>query len=450
VTTIRVCIPTRNRPHLLRRAIESLERDIRLAGIRCLLLVVDQSDPAIQNTNRSYLGKLSSEWFPNVWHLGNRERKVIYSVSALYEPMQLTTEDARAAQELCYGENRNWPCLFFAGRPFISFDDDVVLRSARPKVTNRENRLGVAGGAPCALLAFDSEQDLHAAVEWIDSSAVDTLHKALCSTEPESQPQFVSCGVVGHSGLGTHALLAEVGCGVAREHLFASDRSFHRALRSTWVVRQSLSKTVTTMHGFMGTVFGTRNDRALVPFMPFGRGEDKIYATTIRHLRMHDTRLELPHSVLHLPDHGRIPHCEVDVISSSSLTLAFIIGIAPTDLLSFVRAARERLQSPEWQDIFIEMLGSYAQLQKTYCESVGSQPDLCRAAYRSVARTMLAWRALANACASRRIGGDVVIGLMQSRDTILQWCSIAEVWNDLWAEANFDKHGLSELCSARS
>ncbi|WP_295921310.1 hypothetical protein [uncultured Xanthomonas sp.] len=445
---INVCIPTRNRPVLLERAVDSLISDITCFSGDVRILVVDQSDADNAFLNTEILHSRSDKC-SEIFYLGCKERESIIRNFSWGEKIFLDT--LLPEKNDCYGFSRNWISLFFAGQRYCSYDDDVLIRSAKAILPSGGER-SIEGFTPWGLLAYSSETNLMDNISLPGNSATLALHSSLDGSADTEKPiAFSSCGVAGHSGLSTHALCSKIGCLESRKRMFGSDRSFRRTIESSWVVRQAPVNTYTSMNGFIATAYCALNRISMIPFIPYGRGEDRIYSSLLQHLGLSEKRLELAQSVFHLPTHGRVPSKTIDVTSTASLILSFLLTInaAGTNLGPFFKEAEYRLVSPDWKADFLSCFSKYCTHQVEQLMLISLLDDLCGAAFRAVARAIEEFKATATMCLRADIPWSLENRIIYCRDILLDWLSGATSWDAMWNQALLNRSHFLDLCQIR-
>lgn len=160
-----IAIRTADRPELLARLLASAESlEARGAPRRHWLVFDDSRDPAHERANRAAIGGCALD----VAHLGLPEATALeQELRAEFPHAQREIAwllGAGSADEATYGRPLNHALLRFAGRAFLSIDDDVILDARRPALT--QPGFAVTDD-PDELLWYEGENSL-----WRDCPAV--------------------------------------------------------------------------------------------------------------------------------------------------------------------------------------------------------------------------------------------------------------------------------------
>lgn len=430
VEALRIAIPTRNRPYLLRRAVTSVLKDVSKSDRPVELLIADQSDLSVEGRNAKWLAGAAKSLRGEIFHLDSRARKFLEGLGPL-EIAQLSGDPLRLDR---YGENRNWISLFFAGCPYVSFDDDVIVNGGIARELRGAKGCQVDSQIPWSFLAYTSRADLSSEMDPISSrrcvalEMLDGLSLGLNGSEVFAVP-----GVAGHSGLASHVLLADISCDLSSRRMLASTRTFSSLVASTSVVRQATHLRVDALKSLVATAYATKNQAHTVPFLPSGRGEDHVFAKALRASGKSSLMVSLDFSVFHLPQHERCPARVVDVTGIASIVTAAIESIGNCDssdhlfaeLLGVVR-------HKEHTAIVQAALCEHAERQMHYCAAVAQAVSQCSGAFAAIETLILSWQALAQKCRSSELGDDLVSRLHEAIKSICQFAQLGEAWQQLW------------------
>lgn len=427
---LRIAIATRNRPQLLSRLVDSVVADVAISDCCIELLVADQSDSNAEARNAACLQAAAARVNGQVFHLGHRARTAV-----------LETAPAIASRlGLCrpghqYGNNRNWISLFFAGDPYASFDDDTVLAHVRPRtLLDADDRN--AESVPWSFYAYSSRADLMSALDGAPghASVVADMLDALQHVEVPCTEAFALPGVAGHSGLGTHALLADTGCEATLRRLLASDQAFVTALDSTNVVRQATRRRVYLIASLVATAFAVRNREGTFPYLQWGRGEDHVFCRMLRACGQPPLAVSLDFSVFHFPGHGRGPARTIEVTGIASIATAFLDMFGDCESPQHLAAIMERVVGgPDSQSALQRMVQAHAQRQMNYCADIATRASACPAAFAAIERILLQWQALAVLCRHGDPTGGLDRDLHKAAEAIADLASLTNSWPLLWS-----------------
>ena len=433
-----VAIPTCNRPELVNRAVESVVHDAEKSELHPHLLIVDQSDHDVEREVIARLQGTAARTGAAIYYLGKTRKRFLRAKlnisSALFHDKD---ESSHSIPSHAFGSNRNWATLFFAGRRFASFDDDVIV-SRHSFVGLSDEMNGGDAGEAGSFYAYRTRTKLGGRVSQSPHASSSIINEMLQSLDlaPETALEsFAIPGVVGHSGMASHALIAETRCPSSRRHLFASDRSHEITLYSTCVVRQNATRTVLPMTSMISTAFARKNGLPLWPFITNGRGEDHILAKCLRAGSVNPYVVNLPFSVLHAPEHGRIPNATVQVASISSILSGLLdwIGTCAT-LDDLADRLTELVWSSNWHDALKVAVGEHAKRQANYCALVASAPDVCSHAFSSLERLVLEWTSLHIQCASGRVSPSLSLQLLAASQIVRRLTLLVRDWDQCWHE----------------
>ncbi len=307
VVLSRVAWPTRNRPELLYRSIQSWDEAIARHGRTADLLICDDSDSHIDERVRHTLSRYSRRSRGSVRFFGRTEKREVLSLmeqSGLSRDL-LEYAFGHAHQSFgAYGANRNWLLLANLGESFVCVDDDTTCSMARPR--DAQNGIGIASAISDEMFQFfESREKVLEAVLYAEVDPFQELERllsapladALRSEEetsrllgdatwdalqallrPRAHVALACRGFYGDAaGINTRLLLRLEGAhrervGVASEYA--------RAIASTEGVVIPRQATVARRLKLVSTCFALRSVEAVPPFSPIGRGEDTLWSTT--------------------------------------------------------------------------------------------------------------------------------------------------------------------------
>lgn len=310
---------TRDRAVLLRRAVASAFVHARMHDRAPQLVVVDDSDD-----RRATLDALQSLRV-EVSYIG-REEKL-----ASCARLAARTGVPRAIVELglfgdpaigfTAGANRNALLLACAGRALLGLDDDMCCELAMAPRTGEQ--LELANGEPTALWFYGDRSERTHGVRRCSDVDLLAAHEALLGRDlaslvaagaPAGAEHFARelhhglgrvaisvSGVHGDCGLSSPLSYLMKG-GATRERLLA-DYERNRVARE--ILRVVEAPTVTRRAFCMTGAIGLDHRELLPPFLPAGRGEDGVFATTLRLCDPFGFIGLVPVAVLHDPEGGR-------------------------------------------------------------------------------------------------------------------------------------------------
>ncbi|HEY5933029.1 MAG TPA: hypothetical protein VIU61_00245 [Kofleriaceae bacterium] len=311
---------TRDRPVLLRRAVASAFVHARVHERSPRLLVVD--DSIDRNATLDALRSLRVE----VSYVGHDEKVAICARLAASTGVPRAVVElglfGDAALGFSAGANRNALLLASAGRAVLGLDDDMCCELAVAP-GDGDRPLTLSNGEPTAMWFYgDRVERMHAVRRRND---VDLLaaHEALLGRdlaslvkdgEPAGTEHFARelqhgygrvaisvSGVHGDCGLSSPLPYLMKG-GATRERLLA-DYERHRVARE--ILRVVEAPAITRRAFCMTGAIGLDHRELLPPFLPVGRGEDGVFATTLRLCDPFGFIGLVPVAVLHDPQGGR-------------------------------------------------------------------------------------------------------------------------------------------------
>lgn len=335
-----LCIPTRDRPSELVRAVGSCVRNLEAWRRRCQVVIfADCTSGALERDCRTSVPERRQTGPEQpVLFAGERER-LRFAESLTREGLPKDVVQfglfGLGPRYPRVGANRNAILLHTLGQMFFSIDDDAVCDPAFSEST-RTGDMALRGeeDPPEFWFCTDREQ----AVSSVRHCDLDVLgsHEALLGRSVgdilagtagdalrigEMCPHFVEALANGSGSVGAtfSGLYGDIGVvsadkaltirnGGTRERLRASEEAFALALSSREVVRQAAAKTITHGGTFMGTFFGLDNRSLLPPFFPLSINEDGLFGYCVQSCRDGFFYGHLPFSLLHAPG-GQRSYC---------------------------------------------------------------------------------------------------------------------------------------------
>ncbi|HEX8209988.1 MAG TPA: glycosyltransferase family A protein [Longimicrobium sp.] len=335
-----ICIPTRNRPAVLRRALESyMHADVRVGRQTEFVLSDDSDDPEIRRENLAS-ARAAAQRFGKQTRIISPERRKSYA-RELAEHAGLPPEVCAFALvgdgecEARFGATRNTLLLDTLGELVVQVDDDTVCQLFRPPTVRQEARISSRpdvheywyypdlAQAVSAGAEFDGDLlGLHERVlgkrpaEVLAGSGATPVFDAVVTSRavtnaehPESRIIVSYGGLLGDCG----------GKGIPQYKLLLRDESFERLVRdaeefdsvyfSRQLIRCAPALTLTE-GGFCITAnMGFDNRVLLPPYPPVHTGEDTFFGVLRTVMQPYSYDAFLPFCTLHDPTSFR-PNCQ--------------------------------------------------------------------------------------------------------------------------------------------
>jgi hypothetical protein len=322
---------TRNRPALLRRALESfLENAQPNSRSHDYIVIDDGTTPEEASSTKSALEELAQGREVTIRFAGRAERHAF--AETLAAEAGVAPEVVRfallgdAASSITTGAARNSLLLDTVGDSFLLVDDDSVCRVAPcpdrlPGVAldSRTNPTELwfyrDRDAMLRDTAFAEQDPLAIHEEILGRQVADCLPPAGQGAEVDlayattdfaeqlwSRPGRVlatSGGVVGDSGMGSTAYLALPRDSQAR--LVRSEQDYISAVENRQILRAPLRTTISRGTFCVGASLGLDNRVLLPPFVPVQRNSDGLFARTLLRCFRDGYKGYLPWAVLHDP-----------------------------------------------------------------------------------------------------------------------------------------------------
>lgn len=326
-------IPTRDRPALLARALESYAANLQVHGRTVRIIVADDSrHSASIESNRAAAMRVQREFEIGVTVVDRewRERYADRIAAESGVPLDVVRfallGDARCG--LSYGAARNTLQLLSAGRVAVHVDDDTLCRQWRAVERPGEVRSGVDDGGMQYWYLPDGSESCDA-VEEVHTDFVGT-HETLLGAPASGLPGRIAArtlaveitdpsggwiagdhgcagigvtlgGGVGDSGL-RNAWPRLFFDGPSFDRLVEDESGYHDRLVTRRVVRVAPRSTVTDSQVCIGMNLGLDHRQLLPPFMPVQRMEDGIFMTVLRRCMPWLGAGHLSYAVEHRPE----------------------------------------------------------------------------------------------------------------------------------------------------
>ena len=324
-----VCIPTRNRPEMLRRCVESYIQCAQQYSRHINFVIVDSSDDAsVRERNVGALSALRKRYGVDISYLGPAEKQDFARRLAAQGPDPHCVDFAILNPEGCpndTGSNRNALLLSTVGECAIQVDDDTICRVV-PWIAKRDGVRFSSKFDPTEFAFLDEGEDIPAhrfelqdffalhetllgrsAGELIETHGLETVGferpTATLFRRIErggARVAATALGVAGDSGMGSSVYFLTFE-GESRASLTRSERVYRNALSGHRLIRAAPQLTVVDDAHCMTLNLGLDNRRLLPPFMPVQRGEDDMFAAILRSSAEGSTFGFLPWALAHEP-----------------------------------------------------------------------------------------------------------------------------------------------------
>lgn len=356
-----VGVVTRDRPESLRCCLQSYVENTKAYGREAEFVVADDSVGAeTRRQVKEMLREMARHEGLSIRYAGEEEKRR-YAAALIAGgdlPPEVVEFALFDAERYGYtpGANRNSLLLETAGKMFFSTDDDTVCRLAvTPEVEDEDDYDDGDPESPDQMgvwLFPDRETALQEST-FIDEDFL-TLHEQLLGR------QVASC-VVTHGGIDVLNLerlaardLGPIQSGTARvlvtlngvlgdsglrspiafrpmnrksrQRLVRTDSDYLASRFSREVLRVVERPCINRRTWFLSAALAYDNRLLLPPFMPVARGEDGVFADTLKICFENSFLADLPRAVLHLPPEARSYTPEQVWETASSLPTATIIS----------------------------------------------------------------------------------------------------------------------------
>lgn len=341
ITTIG--IPTRDRPELLSRSVNSFLTNTLNHGRETTFTVVDDSrETAMQTKNREILSDISANFGRNIYYAGIKERRNYCKLLSDYVGLPPDIiEFAFLGDDRCdysYGSNRNTLLVHSVGEVCLQTDDDTICKIAPSPNIDRGLALSSANhlnefwfyasrsaafgsvtpiekdllsihekllGKPvCDAIKLNIDDGINAAqpllMNDINSDFIENMQL------PDAKIAVTYVGSVGDSGLRKNYNAAR---------LFLKNGNFERLIRSKHeysmnintrnIVRTARYNTINKSNLFINMCTGLDNRNLLPPFMPVQRKDDGIFGRVLRLCFPQAFSGFLPYVIYHDPPEDR-------------------------------------------------------------------------------------------------------------------------------------------------
>ncbi len=337
ITTL--AVPTCDRPELLARCLRSYMQNAKTFGRHVQFVVADDSlDCVVRQKTREALQQLRQEFGFAILYAGLEEKRAYAEalVSDGKVPRDVV-EFALFNPHGCrptIGANRNAILLQTVSELFVSVDDDTICELRSPE--GQEHKLKFSSAvSPPELSVFPDYSSLLRAGR-LEEKDFFALHEQLLGRkiedcmddyeEAEVDIQNVSpslakkllsgdgairiswTGILGDSGFTFPSYLLKLQ-GAARRALVSNPSHYEAICRSRQILRVTKSTAIGGDGGnFQSVAIGFDHRTLLPPFMPVGRGEDRMFGLIYLNTFANDFVGYLPWAILHDPQPVRQNH----------------------------------------------------------------------------------------------------------------------------------------------
>jgi hypothetical protein len=323
VTTL--AMVTRDRPQLLRRALESYIGNVVHYGRTVSFRIMDDStQPAAVEENRHTVATLSQRYGVSIEHVDAAQSAVF--AEELVRRSGVAPEVVNFALFGAYGANRNRLSLRTVGEKLICADDDTICDFRGESVpgwdvetlpqrdtwhfSDRSSAFSylppvavdliglyepVLGARPSDLLTGLTADALGS-----HTMEPPTLRRLL---NQDARVLYCMVGIAGDCAQSNPATLTASGSSRAR--IFETPESYALSTRSREVVRRVRRPLLTTSTSCMAYCLGLDNQVITPPFFTRNRNSDGVYGFTLSMLYPDGLHAEFPHAIVHDPSEQR-------------------------------------------------------------------------------------------------------------------------------------------------
>ncbi len=337
ITAYMLAWPSAGRRLCLLDSLESLERNVRVAGREAAFLVAsDGPGSGLAPGLAEGLKGIEARYGIRIG-LSNLEsrREAIAGLTGrayreLLEYALLPCSDGPG-----WGVNVNAAMLASAGRLLVSTDDDVFCRPARPRARRGDAVGGDASAVAFSkafqngdLLYYPSREALLASLEEVEVDVIGSYERLL-GPRPEGRVLAACPGMYGDSAMGSaRSRLAFEGR--SREALMAG--GYEALSLSRELARIADRTTVSTSAQLIMTQAAFDNRVPIPPFLPLGRNPDGLCAVLTRLIYPDSLTAYLDFGLLHAPPEPRA-HARADLVGYrpglAELVMALAIACRP-------------------------------------------------------------------------------------------------------------------------
>lgn len=356
ITTIG--IPTKDRPRVLKRALESYLTNTQCYGRTPTFVIADDSENTkIQKQNKQMLQRLKERYFAPLRYVDESQKRVY--AEALASRAGVRPEITRFAllgeehpSVINYGASRNALLLDAGGEVCMQIDDDTVcevaaapekkdelLLTSKPDTyefwffDNHDEALEAVTVEARDFLSIHEQllgkklgQCLRTDVSWRVGNVDEAFLEGASSSNARIVVSFA--GAVGDSGMrhNQHRIFLE---GSSYERLVT--QKYRSQLNTRQILRVPVQPAISNGLGCISMHLGLDARELLPPFMPAGRNLDGIFGGALKVCSPHAYRGFLPYAIRHAPP-SRRSNPPVDVrfaaLNANDIILRLILSFS--------------------------------------------------------------------------------------------------------------------------
>ena len=324
-------IPTRGRPPILRRALQSYIENGRHRGKSTAFVVSDDTRRAfVQQQNKDVL-RLVEKGGAEIRYIGRRQRMEYANVLAQQADVPFdVVRFALLGDERCavtHGAPRNALLLHTTGEMCLQVDDDTVC-SVAPVATGEEGLTLTSRSNLHEFWFFDNHEAARNAVHFTGENLC-AIHERLLGKSlahrlaetggeeevvciDEISPRFFKnmkgpagvvvtfTGTLGDSGAQSnwHVLFSQ---GSSYRRLTQTEAAYRTGMGTHQILKASTRPTISDGKYCMAATIGLDNRVLLPPFMPVQRNEDGVFGHVLRICFQYAYSGHLPFAIVHDP-----------------------------------------------------------------------------------------------------------------------------------------------------
>lgn len=278
-----ICIPTCDRPELLRRSIGSLSRALG-PETGCAFLVADDSrQRESSRLNESVIREWSRDTDEDVYYLDRRRKRLLAAqmskATGLSEALIRFGLTGYPYDAPSYGANQNAIQLFTKGCGILCADDDTMFRFYRFIGTSPLQKSDLA---PLQHWRFSSYDELLDLSEPVHLQIPGHFERQLAlGTRPGRQAIVCAIGIAGDAGSSSSEFLTAPDNSTTVRGLERSEHHYHLWRSTRWEIQHAHAPTATQIGTFMTASYAMNNALPAAPFFPLFRGSDATWGLTL-------------------------------------------------------------------------------------------------------------------------------------------------------------------------
>lgn len=329
----RICIPTAERPRLLRRCIESCLQHLKLhqrEHVR-VLVIEDSHDRSLANHNRAVCSEVDATYKYRVIYCGPRFRKEL--VDKLIRKTNISSDIVRFALEPdtalpTDGATRNVIALITQGVRILQVDDDTIFRYSKvggpgtARISSESDPYetffysthskNVSEHPPDSSIDIIPEYDGVLGAQIGDIVKTREFGLGILSQEALlnlrsgcPRVDVVTAGCLGHSGMYSGAGLLIEGGDKVYKRLSCDEEGYETACERPEVFRAVLQLSIVRTPRFQAMSHAANHAQLLPPYFPLGRNTDGLWGLTYKVTDSNVWLAHLPYAIEHCPERNR-------------------------------------------------------------------------------------------------------------------------------------------------